>query len=59
VATSPPRAAAAATAVRAILTRRESLGDALAYLQGLPGLFGAMLVRGEQIGFAGGIELAA
>jgi ApbE superfamily uncharacterized protein (UPF0280 family) len=59
VANSSTLAAAAATAVRAILTRRESLGDALAYLQGLPGLFGAMLVRGEQIGFAGGIELAA
>ncbi len=59
VANSATLAAAAATAVRAILARRDSLGDALAYLQGLPGLFGAMLVRGEQIGFAGGIELAA
>ena len=59
VANSPTLAAAAATAARAILTRRESIGDTLAYLQGLPGLFGAMLVRGEHIGFAGGIELAA
>jgi ApbE superfamily uncharacterized protein (UPF0280 family) len=59
VAKSPTLAAAAATAARAILARRESIDDTLTYLQGLPGLFGAMLVRGEQIGFAGGIELAA
>jgi ApbE superfamily uncharacterized protein (UPF0280 family) len=59
VANSSTLAVAAATAARAILTRRESIGDALAYLQGLPGLFGAMLVRGDQIGLAGGIELAA
>jgi ApbE superfamily uncharacterized protein (UPF0280 family) len=59
VGNSPTLAMAAATAARAILARREAIGDALTYLQGLPGLFGAMLVRGEQIGFSGGIELAA
>jgi hypothetical protein len=58
VATSSILAAAAATAAKAILARRDSIGDALTYLQGLPGLFGAMLVRGREIGFAGGIELA-
>ena len=58
-ASSAALAAAAATAAKAILARREALGDALAYLQGLPGLLGAMLVRGDEIGFAGAIELVA
>jgi uncharacterized protein len=57
MAESPTLAAAAATAARAILARRQALSDPLAYLQGLPGIFGAMLVRGEEIGFAGGLEL--
>lgn len=57
LAESPTLAAASATAARAILARRESLADPLAYLQGLPGIFGAMVVRGGEFGFAGGLEL--
>ncbi len=57
MAESPTLAAASATAARAILSRRQALSDPLAYLQGLPGLFGAMVVRGGEIGFAGGLEL--
>ncbi len=59
VATSATLAAAAASVARSILSRREALGDALAYLHGLPGVIGAMLVRGGEFGFAGGLELVA
>ena len=50
---------AAAAGVSAILRKPDSLRAALAYLQGLRGIHGAMLMRGDRIGVAGGLELAA
>ena len=58
VARSCMLAAAAATAARAILARR-SLPEVLAYLQAIDGVHGALVVRGQDIGLAGGLELAA
>ncbi len=51
--------AAAAAAGGQAVARRRTVLDALAYLQAIPGIHGALLVSGEQIGLAGGLELAA
>jgi ApbE superfamily uncharacterized protein (UPF0280 family) len=50
---------AAAAAATAILTKPDSFKPALGYLRKLPGVHGAMLIRGEHIGVAGALELAA
>jgi ApbE superfamily uncharacterized protein (UPF0280 family) len=50
---------AAGAAATAILSRPNSLRTALTYLQRLPGVHGAMVIRGERIGVAGALELAA
>jgi uncharacterized protein len=50
---------AAAAAATAILTKPDSFRPALGYLRRLPGVHGALLVRGEHIGVAGALELAA
>ena len=52
-------AAAAAVGASAILSKPDSLKTALAYLQRLEGVHGAVVVRGERIGVAGTLELAA
>jgi ApbE superfamily uncharacterized protein (UPF0280 family) len=50
---------AVATAALAVLARPRSFGQALRYLQGFDGVFGALLLQGERIGVAGSLELAA
>lgn len=50
---------AAAAAATAILTKPSSFRPALAFLRRLPGVHGALLIRGENIGVAGALELAA
>ena len=50
---------AAAAGARATLAKHDSIPDALAYFQGVEGVFGAMVIRGRDIGLAGGLELAA
>jgi uncharacterized protein len=50
---------AAAAAAKAILARPGSFRKALAFLQNLRGVHGAIVIRGEAIGVAGGLELAA
>jgi len=59
VATSCILADAAAAAASAILRRDDSLKPALQYLQGLPGIHGAMVIRGRSLGVAGALEVAA
>ena len=50
---------AAATAATAILSKPGSLKAALSFLQGMPGVHGAVVLRGNRIGVAGRLELAA
>lgn len=52
-------AAAAAAGVRAILPKEDGFRLALRYLRKVPGVQGGVLVRGERIGLAGGVEVAA
>ncbi|GBC87266.1 hypothetical protein HRbin12_01269 [bacterium HR12] len=52
-------AAAAAAGVRAILPKEDGLRLALAYLRRVPGVRGGVVVRGDRIGLAGGVEVAA
>ncbi len=52
-------ASAAAAAASAILAKQSRLGPALTYLRRMPGVHGAVLVRGDRIGVTGGLELAA
>jgi len=59
VASSCMLADAAATAAGAILRREDSFRRALDYLQRVPGVFGGLIVQGQQIGVAGSLELAA
>jgi uncharacterized protein len=59
VATSCILADAAGAGTLAILSRPKSFRMALAYLRGLPGVHGGMIVRGRHIGVAGALELAA
>jgi hypothetical protein len=59
VARSCIRADAAAAAATAILTKPNSFHAALNYMRRLPGVHGALLVRGDHIGVAGALELAA
>ena len=50
---------AAAAGASAILARPQSLQVALAYLQSLRGVHGGVVIRGDRIGVAGALELAA
>lgn len=59
LATSCMLAEAAAAGVRSLVARPDGFRAALAYLQRIDGVRGGMLVKGEQIGVAGGVEIAA
>jgi uncharacterized protein len=59
VANSCTMADAAAAGARSILSKPDSLKRALDYLRRLQGVHGAIIVLGEHIGVAGGLELAA
>jgi uncharacterized protein len=59
VATSCILADAAAAAATAILARAGRLDAALGHLNGIPGVHGAIVLRGDRIGVAGSLELAA
>jgi ApbE superfamily uncharacterized protein (UPF0280 family) len=59
VATSCALADAAAAAAMAILARHDSFASALAYLRQIEGVHGAVVVQGDRIGVAGGVEVAA
>jgi ApbE superfamily uncharacterized protein (UPF0280 family) len=59
VARSCALADAAAAAAMAILSRPDSFKTALDYLRGIEGVQGALLIQGEHIGVAGGVEVAA
>ena len=59
VATSCALADAAAAAAMAILARHDSFQQALAYLQSIDGVTGAVVLQGERIGVTGGVEVAA
>lgn len=50
---------AAGAGATAILSKPNSLRAALTYLRRLPGVHGAMVIRGDRIGVAGALELAA
>ena len=50
---------AAAAAAMAILSRPGSFKAALDYLRGIDGIHGAMIIKGQNIGVAGGVEVAA
>jgi uncharacterized protein len=50
---------AGAAAAMAIIARRRSLHAGLALLKSIPGIHGALVVQGDQIGLAGNLELAA
>jgi ApbE superfamily uncharacterized protein (UPF0280 family) len=58
VASSCILADAAAAGVSAILSKPNSLRAALTYVKRMNGVHGAMLMRGDRIGVAGGLELA-
>ena len=59
VASSCILADAAAAGVTAILGKPNALRTALTYLQAMEGIHGGMIVRGDRIGMAGSLELAA
>jgi ApbE superfamily uncharacterized protein (UPF0280 family) len=59
VATSCIVADAAAAGASAILGKPGGLGVALRYLKGISGVHGAVVFRGDRIGVAGSLELAA
>jgi uncharacterized protein len=50
---------AAAAAAGAIMRKFDGLKIALGYVKGLPGVHGAVLIQGRNIGVTGGLELAA
>ncbi len=58
VARSCMLADAAAAGVQACLPKPDGFGMALHYLQRVPGVTGAVVVVGERIGVAGGVEIA-
>ena len=59
VASSCILADAAAAGTLSILSKPKSLRAALEYLRRLRGVHGAMIVRGDRVGLAGNLELAA
>jgi ApbE superfamily uncharacterized protein (UPF0280 family) len=50
---------AAAAGVQAILAKQDGFPLALDYLKKIPGVYGAVVILGERIGMAGGVEIAA
>ena len=50
---------AAAAGVQAILPKEHGLASALAYLKQVRGVMGGLVVVGDRIGVAGGVEIAA
>jgi ApbE superfamily uncharacterized protein (UPF0280 family) len=50
---------AAAAGVQACLPKPDGFGMALHYLRKVPGVRGGIVVVGERIGLAGGVEIAA
>jgi ApbE superfamily uncharacterized protein (UPF0280 family) len=50
---------AAAAGVQAILPKENGFASALTYLKRVPGVLGGVVVIGERIGVAGGVEIAA
>ena len=50
---------AAAAGVQAILPKENGFASALTYLKKVPGVLGGVIVIGERIGVAGGVEIAA
>lgn len=50
---------AAAAGVQAILPKPDGFRLALVYLRKVPGVVGGVVVRGDRIGVAGGVEIAA
>jgi uncharacterized protein len=59
VARSCMLAEAAAAGVEAILPKEHGFRSALAYLKKVPGVMGGVVIAGDAIGLAGGVELAA
>ena len=59
LATSTMLAEAATAGLQALLPKPDGLRTALAYLQRVPGVLGGVVVSGERIGVAGGVEIAA
>jgi hypothetical protein len=45
--------------VQAILPKPDGFRLALVYLRKVPGVVGGVVVRGDRIGVAGGVEIAA
>lgn len=52
-------AEAATAGIQAILPKPDGFHAALAYLRKVPGVLGGLVVRGDEIGLAGGLEIAA
>ena len=52
-------AGAAAAGVQAILPKQDGFRLALTYLRKVPGVRGGVVVQGDRIGVAGGVEIAA
>lgn len=50
---------AASAAVQAIVGKPDGFRAALAYLRKVPGVYGGVLIHGDRIGVAGGVEIAA
>jgi uncharacterized protein len=50
---------AAAAGVQAILPKENGFASALTYLRKVPGVLGGLVVVGDRIGVAGGVEIAA
>jgi ApbE superfamily uncharacterized protein (UPF0280 family) len=50
---------AAAAGVQALLSKPDGFRTALEYLKKVPGVEGGLLVQGDRIGVAGGVEIAA
>ncbi len=59
VASSCMLAEAAAAGVEAILPKDHGFRAALSYLKKVPGVLGGVVIAGDAIGLAGGVELAA
>jgi ApbE superfamily uncharacterized protein (UPF0280 family) len=59
IASSCTMADAVAAGVQAILTKPGGFAKALRYLRAMPGVLGGVIVVGEHIGLAGGVEIAA
>jgi ApbE superfamily uncharacterized protein (UPF0280 family) len=59
IATSCMLADAAAAGVQAILPKSDGFRLALTYLKRVPGVWGGLVVLGDRIGVAGGVEIAA